>query len=229
MTTTRQRHNDTLAGLGGRLLLPLLVVSAFVPEMARADDTEVRPTVHDDSLYGSVFGAELHVAAVLPFVDVLCPESDTSGTHSACLLNEGVGVGGSIERRWAFGGALLLGYDMSFLSGSGVYEVGVLQTLRVGAKWVVPLSTALKPYFEVAVGALLFGDLFTIATAGGAVQFGVGGELEFARNLALTAGIVFRGFSTGSFISPNDMVTRGDDPGANLAIIMQLGVLYLDD
>lgn len=110
-----------------------------------------------------------------------------------------------------------------------MYEVGVLQTLRVGAKWVVPLSTALKPYFEVSAGALLFGDSFTIATAGGSLQFGFGGELEFAENLALIGGIVFRGFSTGSFISPNDMVARGSDPGANLAIIMQLGVLYLED
>lgn len=176
----------------------------------------------------SVFGAELHLAAVVPFVDVLCPDEGASGAASACLLNEGIGVGGTVERRWQFGGALLLGYDLSFLSGSGVYEVGVLQSLRVGAKWVAPLDTALKPYIEVAVGALLFGDSFTIATAGGCLQFGAGGELEFAENLSLVVGIVFRGFSTGSFITPNDMVSRGNDPGANLALMLQVGVLYLE-
>ena len=211
-------------------LLSLTLAAALVMPASRAwaDGPHVDTTPHLSGSRGSVLGAELHLAAVLPLVDVLCPNGGTAGASSACLLNEGMGVGGSVERRWQFGGALLLGYDLSFLSGSGVYEVGVLQTLRVGAKWVVPLDTSLKPYLEASVGALVFGDSFTIATAGGCLQFGLGGELEFADNLSLVGGVVFRGFSTGSFITPNDMVTRGSDPGANVAVMVQLGVLYLD-
>lgn len=171
----------------------------------------------------SLFGGELHIQLVLPLADALCPRGER------CLLNSGFGIGGSIERRWSFGGALLLGYDLALLNGDGIYEVPTLQTVRVGVKWVVPLDRVLKPYLEIAIGALLFGDTFGIATAGGALQLAVGGELELSETLALTGGIVFRGFTTGAFISTTDRVPRGRDPGASLALLVQVGILFLDD
>jgi hypothetical protein len=171
----------------------------------------------------SLFGGELHFQIVLPVADALCP------TGESCLLNGGFGIGGSIERRWSFGGALLLGYDLALLDAGGIYEVSTLQTVRIGVKWVVPLDRVLKPYVELAVGALLFGDTFGVATAGGALQVGVGGELELTEALALTGGLVFRGFTTGAFISTTDRVPRGRDPGANLALLFQVGILFMDD
>jgi hypothetical protein len=171
----------------------------------------------------SLFGGELHIQVVLPVSDALCPRGES------CLLNGGFGIGGTIERRWPFGGTLLLGYDLALLDASGIYEVSTLQTVRVGVKWVVPLNTLLKPYFEVAIGALLFGDTFGVATAGGALQLGVGGELELTETLALTGGLVFRGFTTGAFISTADLVSRGRDPGASLALLVQVGILFIDD
>jgi len=171
----------------------------------------------------SVLAGEVHVQAVAPFVDSLCP------SHTECLLKEGFGVGGSLERRWSFGGALVFGYDLSFLSGSGVYEVGTLQTLRAGAKYVIPLGTQLTPYIDLEVGALLFGDTFQVATAGGAVQLGAGIEYELSDTLSFVAGLVFRGFTTGSFITGADRVVRGRDPGASLALLIEVGVLFLGD
>jgi hypothetical protein len=171
----------------------------------------------------SLFGGEVHFQIVLPLADALCPSGES------CLLNGGFGIGGSIERRWSFGGALLLGYDLALLDAGGIYEVSTLQTVRIGVKWVVPLDRVLKPYVELAVGALLFGDTFGVATAGGALQVGVGGELELTEALALTGGLVFRGFTTGAFISTTDRVPRGRDPGANLALLFQVGILFMDD
>ena len=171
----------------------------------------------------SLFGGEVHIQLVLPLRDALCPGGES------CLLNSGFGIGASIERRWSFGGALLLGYDLALLDSGGIYEVGTLQTVRVGVKWVVPLDRALKPYVEIAMGALLFGDTFGVATAGGALQLGLGGELELTEKLALAGGIVFRAFTTGAFISTTDRVPRGSDPGASLALLLQIGILFMDD
>ena len=172
---------------------------------------------------GSLFAGELHIQAVLPLADALCPSGES------CLLNGGFGIGGSVERRWTFGGALSLGYDLALLDAGGIYEVSTLQTIRVGVKWVVPLDRVLKPYLEIAIGALLFGDTFGLATAGGALQLGVGGELEVTASVSLTGGLVFRGFTTGAFISTSDRVPRGRDPGANLALLLQVGILFMND
>lgn len=171
----------------------------------------------------SLFGGELHVQVVLPLADALCPSGES------CLLNGGFGIGGTVERRWPWGGGLLLGYDLALLDADGIYEVSTLQTVRVGVKWVVPFDRVFKPYVEMAIGALLFGDTFGVATAGGALQLGLGGELELTETVAITGGLVFRGFTTGAFISTTDRVPRGRDPGANLALLVQIGILFMDD
>jgi hypothetical protein len=171
----------------------------------------------------SVLGWELHVLMVLPLADALCPAGE------ACLLNEGVGLGGSVERRWPFGGALVLGYDLALLEGGGIFEVGTLQVLRAGVKWVVPIDRATKPYVGVDVGAVLFGDSFEIATAGGAVQLDAGAEIELTHRYALKLGLVFRAFTTGGFVSIGDSVARGRDPSASLALVLQVGLAFLED
>ena len=171
----------------------------------------------------SQFGGELHLQLVLPLAPALCPRDER------CLLNGGFGIGGSVEQRWAFGGALLVGYDLSLLDAEGSFEVSTLHTLRAGARWVVPLDTVLQPYAEAALGAVLFGDTFGVATAGAALQLGVGGELELTPRMALTAGVVFRGFTTGAFRARGDDAPAPRDAGANFALLVQAGILLLDD
>ncbi len=171
----------------------------------------------------SQFGGELHLQLVLPRAPALCPRDER------CLLNGGFGIGGSVEQRWAFGGALLVGYDLSLLDAEGSFEVSTLHTLRVGARWVVPLDTVLQPYAELGLGAVLFGDSFGVATAGAALQLGVGGELELTPRMALTAGLVFRVFSTGAFRARADAAPDPRDAGANFALLVQAGILLLDD
>jgi hypothetical protein len=171
----------------------------------------------------SQFGGELHLQLVLPLAPALCPRDER------CLLNGGFGIGGSVEQRWAFGGALLLGYDLSLLDAEGSFEVSTLHTLRVGARWVVPLDTVLQPYAEFGLGAVLFGDSFGVATAGAALQLGVGGELELTPRMALTVGAVFRAFTTGAFRARADDMPDPRDAGANFALLMQAGILLLDD
>ena len=171
----------------------------------------------------SQFGGELHLQLVLPLAPALCPRDER------CLLNGGFGIGGSVEQRWAFGGALLVGYDLSLLDAEGSFEVSTLHTLRVGARWVVPLDTVLQPYAEAGLGAVLFGDTFGVATAGAALQLGVGGELELTPRMALTAGVVFRGFTTGAFRARGDEAPAPRDAGANFALLVQAGILLLDD
>lgn len=219
-------------------LVALLVVAT--PALVRAQRVvEETPTAGNDAAHGdedaalasptptrardSVLAGEVHIQAVAPFVDALCPRS------TECLLNEGFGIGASLERRWTFGGALVFGYDLSFLSGSGVYEVGTLQTLRVGGKYVIQIGTQLQPYIDVEVGVLLFGDTFQVATGGGALQIGAGAEYELSDTLSLVFGAVFRGFTTGSFITVADSVVRGSDPSASLALLLEVGVLFLGD
>ncbi len=171
----------------------------------------------------SQFGGELHLQLVLPLAPALCPRDER------CLLNGGFGIGGSVEQRWAFGGALLLGYDLSLLDAEGTFEVSTLHTLRVGARWVIPLDTVLQPYGELGLGAVLFGDSFGVATAGAALQLGVGGELELTPRMALTAGVVFRAFTTGAFRARADEAPDPRDAGANFALLLQAGILLLDD
>jgi hypothetical protein len=171
----------------------------------------------------SVLGWELHALMVLPLADALCPAGE------ACLLNEGVGLGGSVERRWPFGGALVLGYDLALLEGGGIFEVGTLQVLRAGVKWVIPIDRATKPYLGVDVGAVLFGDSFDVATAGGTVQLDAGAEVELTHRYALTLGLVFRAITTGGFVSLGDSVARGRDPSASLALVVQVGLAFLED
>jgi hypothetical protein len=194
----------------------LVCAFATVAAFARAEP-RVLPVPGDVE---STVVVEGHIAAVVPFVDALCPSG------SGCLLNEGFGIGAWVERRWPFGGALYLGYDVAFLTAQGVYEVGVLQALRTGGRWVFPTGQRLRPYAELGIDVVCFGDSFQIATAGAAVDLGAGGELELSSSTSLVFGLVFRAFTTGPFVTPNDRVVRGDDPAASLALLARVGIAW---
>ncbi|HTU62378.1 MAG TPA: hypothetical protein VMF89_28155, partial [Polyangiales bacterium] len=119
------------------------------------------------------FAFDVHTGFSAPIANrSLCPAG------AGCVLKSGGGVGGSAERRWPAGWGVLAGYDLWFLDTDSVYELGVQQILRVGARYTMPTSVVFHPVFELSGGVMTYGDTFRIATAGGVLELLAGSEIE---------------------------------------------------
>ena len=152
----------------------------------------------------------------------LCP-----GTER-CVFGGGGGLGGSVERRFASGLAVALGYDALFVDAGGVYEIGVAQFLRAAARYIFFPRRLLHLVIDAGVGALVFGETFRVAAVGAALQFGVGGELEVTHAIAFTAALVTRVFTTTQFTSATDGAVRGEGATFDTALALQLGVQIVE-
>lgn len=150
----------------------------------------------------------------------LCP-----GDHQ-CVFSGGFGVTVGIERRWPDGWALLARYDVWIVDAESLYAVGLLNSARVGARYVLDETTVVHPYLEALAGFLAFGDTRTVAAAGGSVTVGAGTEIELTESLVLDLDVELWTFATGYFMT-RDAVRRSDGFGANLAVQISIGLEVL--
>src|SRR4030095_16562598 len=83
----------------------------------RAEATEP-PILVPPEAQKPVLAGEVHVDMLFPLLrKAFCPEG------AACVLEEGLGLGFSVERRWPTGLGLILGYDAWFLNSNNVFEL----------------------------------------------------------------------------------------------------------
>lgn len=164
---------------------------------------------------------EVRGAAIVPlYRDALCP-----GT-AQCVLNGGVGVGVGVERRWADGWGFLSRYDAWVLDAGSLYEVGIMHSVRVGARYVMDQATLVHPYLEALAGFLAFGDTTTVAAAGGSVTVGAGAEIELSDVLVIDIDAELWTLATG-FFSTRDGIRRSDGFGPNLVLQICVGLEVL--
>lgn len=197
-----------------------LGASMASPPTAEADEVQEGPLAAEE---GAVRALEVHVGLAFPVEeDAVCPPD------AACILGPGGGIGALIERRWATGLAFGVGYDVWFLDGAGVYELGILQQVRGVVRLVMLADRRVHPILEAGVGILAFGDTIEIATLGGALLLGMGGEVELTESIALTAMLTLRFFALADFTTPADRVNRGGFGDINAALGLQLGLAVFD-
>lgn len=214
------------AGRGSSLLALSLSVLAAVATPALAQppaEDEVDPIpVPLPSERSAHFAGEVHLEAVFPIVTrPLCPPG------AACIFGGGAGVGLLFERRWRTGWAIGGAYDLWILDGNGVHEVTTIQDLAVSLRYRFLRQNISHPFVAGQIGALLLGDSFGVAAAGGSVEAIVGVEIEMSPNLALVVASAWRLFMTSSFETGNDGVRRVEDQGVNLGATLRLGLAIL--
>ena len=164
---------------------------------------------------------EIRGAAIIPaYRDALCP-----GGHQ-CVFNAGVGVGVGVERRWPDGWGFLSRYDAWIIDASSLYEIGIMHSARIGARYVIDQSSIVHPYLEALAGFLAFGDTTTVASAGGSVTAGAGAEIELTDVLVLDVDAELWALATGYF-STRDGVRRSDGFGPNIAVQISVGLEVL--
>lgn len=170
-----------------------------------------------------LLSVEVHVAAVVPVTrKPLCPPD-----VERCVFRGGGGVGGSIERRWPTGLALGLGYDAWFLDSDNVYELGVMQMLSARLRYYFLRESVLHPFVAGGAGALIFGDTLQIATVGVGVEAAVGVEIELTETIALAGVLPWRFFTTSPFQTTRDRAERAQEPGVNVAVSFQVGLVVV--
>jgi hypothetical protein len=201
-------------GLMGSLIQPAST-TADVPARSRQSDTTsaVLPDMTP------AWGWELHAGTFIPLTEgSLCPEG------SKCMFQSGGGIGGSGEYRWPFGLALAATYDIWFLEGGGVYELGIFQQLGAALRYYFMQSHRLHPYIGFGATGILFGDAARLGTGGVGVQGLFGVELELSSVLALTACVRLHAFLLDSFVTPRDRTHRGDWGEVYQAMSIQIGI-----
>lgn len=208
------------------VLLPLLLLWASPTLAQDANEAEEEGTHHvsppppPETLPPDVT-LEIRGAAVIPlYRDALCP-----GDHE-CVFNAGVGVGVAVERRWPDGWGFLARYEVWVIDASSLYEIGIMNSTRIGARYLLDSQTIVHPYLEALVGFLAFGNSTTVAAAGGSVTGGAGAEIELNDSLVLDIDAELWALATGYF-STRDGVRRSDGFGPNLALQISIGLEVL--
>jgi hypothetical protein len=168
--------------------------------------------------------AQVHLGAVLPL-----ERNDICPGDALCVLGGGAVVGVEVERRWPFGLGVLVGYDAWFVESGGVFELGVVQVVRAGVKYVFGDDWLLHPAVQIGAGALIFGDTGQVSTVGGALDLGVSAELELTESVALTFGAQTWLFTTTPFTTSRDRTARSEGLGVNASIQLNVGLSILAD
>ncbi|MFW5924658.1 MAG: hypothetical protein ACOCV4_00750 [Myxococcota bacterium] len=213
------------AGAGRRLVvLSLSALAAAVPVHAQepVEDAADPIPIPLPSERSAHFAGEVHLDAVFPVAtEPLCPPG------AECIFGSGAGVGAIFERRWRSGWAIGGAYDLWILDGNGVHEVTTIQNPAVSLRYRFLRRNMSHPFVAGQIGALLLGDSFGVAAAGGSVEGIVGVEIEMSPNLALVVASAWRLFMTSSFETGNDDVRRVEDQGVNLGATLRLGLAFL--
>ena len=177
----------------------------------------------DPAELGSILAYEGYALAAAPFItDQVCP----SGT--ACVFGSAGGVGLGLQRRWPSGIGVGLGYEVWFVDSNGVYELGVMHTLQASIRYTLTKAWRAQPFLNGAIGVMALGDTIRFAAIGPSIDLRVGVEIELTQAIALMLAIPCRFFSTGSFVTPRDRVSRADDFGGNATIGFLAGLVILD-
>ena len=168
--------------------------------------------------------AQVHTGAVFPL-----ERTDICPGDSLCVLGGGAVVGVEIERRWPFGLGVLVAYDAWFVDSGGVFELGVAQIVRAGVQYVFADEWSIHPAIHIGVGALVFGDTFSVSTVGGAAEAGASAEIELTESVALTVGAQTWLFTTTPFTTGRDRTRRSAGLGLNAALQLNVGLSILAD
>ncbi len=166
--------------------------------------------------------ALVHLGAVIPL-----ERTDICPGESLCVLGGGAVVGVEIERRWPFGLGVLVGYDAWFVDSGGVFELGVVQSVRAGVQYTFADEWSIHPAIQLGVGALVFGDTLLVSTVGGVAELGASAEIELTESVALTFGAQAWLFTTTPFTTGRDRTRRSEGLGLNAALQINVGLSIL--
>jgi hypothetical protein len=214
--------NNERCAQAARWVLAIMLVAVAT---ARADDgvaeeTFAIPPAPSEAAPRHVLDVHFGVSTALQN-ESLCPAG------SGCVFQSGGGIGASLERRWPTGFGAMLGFDLWFLDTDSVYELGVQQALRAGARYTMPTDILFHPVFELSLGATGYGDTFSIATVGFVAQAFAGGEIELSETFGLIGGFGLRAFSHSEFRTERDRILRGRDGVFSEALFFQLGLTVM--
>lgn len=212
---------ETVKCLSTLASLSMLVVAASVsPPLARAEPFEAPPA--PDEVPARRAG-ELMVDAVIPVRrTALCP------IDSECIFGGGGGVGATLEWRFPRGLGVGFGYDVSFLDGSGVWEISTFQMIRGTIRWYGLRERLIHPYAGLSGGIVLLGDTFTVDAVGGGLDLFAGAEVEITSGLSFTGALSVRSFITNRFTTEADGIDRAQNPGLNIALMLRFGLVLLE-
>ena len=202
------------------LAMTLVAVATAHADSSVASEQFVVPPAPNDAAPRHVLDVHTGFAAPLQNKS-LCPRG------SGCVYQSGGGIGATVERRWPNGFGALVGYDLWFLDSDSVFELGVQQALRAGARYTMPTDILFHPVFELSLGGTGYGDTFRVATVGVLAQAFAGGEIELSERFGLLAGIGLRAFSHSEFRTERDRVLRGNDGIFSEAFFFQIGLTVM--
>jgi hypothetical protein len=206
--------------MAGAALLSALVGCWLLPCSSRAADPQVPFRIPPaPNLLPPRWFLEFNLTAVAPTdTDGLCPEG------SGCVYSGGAGVGATAENRWPTGWGAFVAYDIWFIDSESVYELGVQQSARGGARYTWPNATIAHPVAELGGGLTAFGDTFRFSTVGVLVQGMLGLELELSRHFGVLGGFGLRAFSHSRFRTGRDDVARGRGEIFSQALFLHIGL-----
>lgn len=207
-----------MAGLVGALL-PTLAAAQAPPPPGPHLEPPPDPAEHEPLLLVDV---SLGYVAPLERRDI-CPGGE------GCVLGPGGALGVLVERRWPIGIGIFLAYDVWFVEGGGVFELGTAQVVRAGVRFAFLEHLQVHPTLHIAGGALVFGDSVFVSTVGGAVDAGTSVEVELTDTVGVIVGAKSWIFTTVPFTSPRDDIPRSGGSGVNVALQLYLGLSIVAD
>ncbi len=204
----------------GAFLGLTIALATLAPSPASAEPFEEPPA--PDEVAPRRAG-ELMVDAFIPVRrTALCP------LDAQCIFGGGGGIGATLEWRFPKGLATGFGYDVSFLDGSGVWELSTFQMLRGTLRWYGLRERLIHPYAGIDAGIVFLGDTFAVDAVGGGLDLFAGAEVEITAGLSFTGALTVRAFMTNRFTTEADGQDRAVDPDLNVAIMLRFGLVLVE-
>lgn len=152
-----------------------------------APEADPRPRPPPINTRYAQYGVALTGEVVVRAADV-CP----SGGPAPCILGSGAGAAARGGYRsagpWYVGGA----YEFSRQDSSNLLRLGILQQLRVEARYHFDTGTRYSPYVAFSLGAAVYGNEFGADTGGLTAHVGGGMALEVSRTTLIGVALGYR-------------------------------------
>jgi hypothetical protein len=164
---------------------------------------------------GGIYGA--------PYNRPFCPQGE------ACLLRTGGGIGLRLEWRFPSLVSTGIGLDYTFVDADGLHEVGTLATVRYTVRAAFLPTARYHPLLDAGLGLALFGDTFTIDTAGGALDLRGGVEIEVTPSMAVDLALGVRLLAVAPYTTDADGVRRGEPFGPSVMVGVHASLVLLPE
>jgi len=141
-----------------------------------------------------------------------------------CILGSGGGIAVRIGHRSVGPFYYGLAYELSKQGSNNIYRLGILQQMRIEARYYIETGRVTQPFIQAGGGFVGYGNEWGFDTRGPMLSAGAGAQVQIARDVVVGVGLAYRAMLLSSFVDSAG-AARGGGIASLLGVDFQLEAL----